>query len=512
MQDVFQVLQSDIYKDKPWLILGKGPSFNKRSEYNLSKYYTIGLNHVCREQRVTFAHIIDFDVADTCCEAIDSNAQFLVMPWIPHIKLRPRSQNLRELIQNNPVLRRMDEQHRLLWYNLSTAPRQHGDSPVVPVRYFSAEAALSLLAQAGVQCVRSLGIDGGASYSNAFDDLKDKTLLANGRKSFDKQFEAIAQIIMRTGIDYAPLNVQSPIRVYVGSTEAQMLAVKVLEYSIRKHASMSVDVFPLHRSGIDIPVPKDQRNQSRTPFSFQRFLIPALTGHQGRAIYLDSDMHVLKDIRALWTLPFDGAEVLTVQEPSTSERQPQYSVMLLNCDMLQWDIHAIVKALDEGELNYSQLVYEMALTKNIRASIDPVWNSLERFEADNTALIHYTDMPLQPWISLENPLGYVWMRTLFEAIDQDFIALDFIREHIRQGFVRPSLLYQIEHCIDESFLLPKEARLLDKDFVAPFHTLRKYRISRWIRPNRVLGAATRHYYQKSALFRLQNRIRHKFSK
>jgi hypothetical protein len=96
---------------------------------------------------------------------------------------------------------------------------------VVQVRYFSAEAALNLLTTAGVKQVRSLGIDGGADYSQDFADLKDKTLLTNSRTSFNKQFEEIAKTILRTQVDYAPLDVESPVRVYVASTEAEMLPV-----------------------------------------------------------------------------------------------------------------------------------------------------------------------------------------------------------------------------------------------------------------------------------------------
>jgi hypothetical protein len=40
---------------RPWLILGKGPSFAKRSQFRLSEFLTLGLNHVCREQPVTIA-------------------------------------------------------------------------------------------------------------------------------------------------------------------------------------------------------------------------------------------------------------------------------------------------------------------------------------------------------------------------------------------------------------------------------------------------------------------------
>ena len=130
---------------------------------------------------------------------------------------------------------------------------------------FSAEAALSLLALAGASTVRSLGVDGGAAYSPAFDDLRDTTLLANGRQNFNLQFRGSAKTIMSTGVDYAPLDVESPIRVYVGSQEAQMLGVKVLEYSIRKHASMSVEVMPLHHANVSYPTPRPSRTVPAPP-------------------------------------------------------------------------------------------------------------------------------------------------------------------------------------------------------------------------------------------------------
>ena len=54
---------------------------------------------------------------------------------------------------------------------------------------------------------------------------------------------------MTYGLDAAPLNLEAPVRVYVAATEEQMLSVKVLEYSIRKHASMTTVVIPLHDTG-----------------------------------------------------------------------------------------------------------------------------------------------------------------------------------------------------------------------------------------------------------------------
>lgn len=508
MQSFFEWFESSGQdREKPWLILGKGPSFSKRDQFDLSGFELASLNHAVREQPVTVAHMIDYDVVAACGDSIEKNAQALVMPWIPHVQNRPGARTLEELARTDLSLARLVQQGRLLWYNLSTAPQIREESPIVPVRFFSSEAMLGLLAQAGVRQVRSLGIDGGANYSPHFQDLNEKTLLANGWQNFDVQFAAIAQILLKTGLDYAPLDLESPIRVFVAATEAQMLAVRVLEFSIRKWTSMSVVVSPLHRSGIEIPEPANLKNQPRTPFSFQRFLIPALAGYQGRAIYLDSDMQVFRDLRQLWTSPFNGADLLTVREPEETGRRPQFSVMVLNCASLRWNIREIVRALDEGKLSYERLMYDMAVAPTIQADLDPAWNCLERYRAEETALLHYTDMNTQPWLSCNNPLGYLWVRDLFEAIDQQLLPEETVAEHVRRSFVRPSLLYQLEHRIEDSFILPKKARQLDEGFVPPFSTSPLQQSSTWLRPAARLRAVARSYFQNSRVYRAGRKLR-----
>ncbi|HXE82881.1 MAG TPA: hypothetical protein VN513_06090 [Gemmatimonadales bacterium] len=498
--------------DRPWLVFGKGPSFAKRASIDPGAFYTLALNHAVREQRVLVAHMIDLDVVDQCGTAFETNAEVVLLPWVPHVRNRAGTENLAQLVSSHPVLRRLDAEDRLLWYNLCTAPKHRDDSPVVEVRFFSSEAALRLLAMAGARRIRSLGIDGGASYSTEFTDLAETTLLANSRSSFDRQFEEIARIIMTTGVDYAPLDVESPIRVFVAATDAQMLAVKVLEFSIKKHASMSVEVSSLHLAGIDIPTPRDAANLPRTPFSFQRFLIPAVKGHAGRAIYLDSDMQVFKDIRELWTVPFDGCDLLTVREPVESGRKPQFSVMLLDCKALHWNIADIVAGLDTKKFTYEQLMQDLCVAKRIGTTIDPAWNSLEHYTAGKTGLVHYTDMPTQPWVYAGHPLGYLWVRDLLEAVDTGFISVDFVRDHVERGFIRPSLLYQLEHRLDDGLLLPKAARALDNGFVAPYHALpgggrtALRRAAAWLR------AATRRAYQRTPLFTLEQKLRERLSR
>lgn len=299
---------------------------------------------------------------------------------------------------------------------------------------------------------------------------------------------------------------ETPVRVYVGSQEAQLVPVKVLEYSIRKHTELAVEVFPLHHAHIGFPLPRDVRNRPRTPFSFQRFYIPQLAGYRGRAIYLDSDMQVFRDIREIWSLPFDGADLLSAWELAESGRCPQFSVMLLNCEALRWDLDEIVSRLDRGELTYETLMYEMKVARHIRAAIDPTWNSLERYEPGRTSLLHYTDMTRQPWISRENPLGHLWVHDLIGAVDQGFISRELVEAHVGEGHLRPSLLHQLDHRVEDIAGLPAAALASDAPFVPPYKRMGAHAgggtgMLQWVR------GVFRRVYERTPFFRGDRRLR-----
>ncbi len=272
--------------------------------------------------------------------------------------------------------------------------------------------------------------------------------------------------------------IETPIKIFVGTEEEQILAVKVLEYSIKKHATMSVEVTPLfaaiRQKGINVPEPQDPKIRPRTPFSFQRFAIPELKDYRGKAIYLDSDMLVFQDIKALWLWEFNGADLLSVYEPSDSGRPPQFSVMVLNCQQLQWDVEKLVRNLEAGKWTYKQFVLEMAPAQKVAAVLPSQWNDLERYSEGETALTHYTDMPSQPWLKTHNPLGWVWCQELFNAIEDGFISKKFIREEVQRGWVRPSLIYQIEHQIIDPLKLPKSVIKKDKLEFTPPHEMKKF--------------------------------------
>jgi hypothetical protein len=257
---------------------------------------------------------------------------------------------------------------------------------------------------------------------------------------------------------------REPIRVFVGTDPSQMIAAKVLEFSVRKHASRMVEVVPL--AGFPVPMPRDPRNRPRTPFSFARFLIPLLAGYRGRGIYLDADMIVFRDIAGLWDLPFNGASVLCTHQtrvPGGFKSGRQMSVMLLDCARLDWRVEEIVAGLDRGDYSYEQLMGELCIVppRDISDSIPPEWNCLEHYEPGSTALLHYTDLPRQPWRNRENPLSELWLECFDQAVAAGAIRPVEVVEAMEIGHVAADLAERLADRGDGSgrTILPPELEI-----------------------------------------------------
>jgi len=291
------------------------------------------------------------------------------------------------------------------------------------------------------------------------------------------------------------------IRIFVAATEVEWLPARVLEFSIRETTWQPVEITPTYTAGRKIPVPQAVENRPRTPFSFQRFLVPELCVFTGRAIYLDADMQVFQDIGELWNWPLDGCDLQTVSETGLG-RRGQFSVMLLDCAQLGWNVDEIVAALDAGELDYAGLMYEMRVARRIGRTIPQVWNALECFDPERTCLLHYTDMNTQPWISTVNPLGHLWVACLRRALATGFISRTELEREITAGHVRPTLQYQLDVGIDSTLELPAAVRRLDRGFVAPYRRLRSGHTRPWTSTHTALFAWLRRCYYRSPLPRL----------
>lgn len=261
-----------------------------------------------------------------------------------------------------------------------------------------------------------------------------------------------------------------PVRIFVAATPAEWLPMKVLEFSILEQTTLPVHLSAIYTHGRTIPVPNDPANRARTPFSFQRFLIPELCEYQGRAIYLDADMQVFKDIASLWDSPFNGSDVQTVSN-GTEERRSQFSVILMDCSKLKWNIEDIIKQLDSGALTYQTLMFDMKVADSISYSLPQTWNSLEHYESLNTCLLHYTDMNTQPWVSLGNANGSLWVDCLKRALAQGFISAGELSREIEKGHVRPSLESQVASDSLSDWKPSLKDIWQDIKFVPPFYAI-----------------------------------------
>lgn len=242
------------------------------------------------------------------------------------------------------------------------------------------------------------------------------------------------------------------VRVYVGVDTSQILAVPVLEHSIKRHTDMKVEVIPM----LDLPVPepKDPRQGQRTGFSYSRFCIPKLAGYKGKAIYMDADMLVFSDIKELWNIPFDGAKVIiqeevkqtTNKEGAPDQRIKQCSVMLIDCDRVDWDIETIVQGFDDELYDYEDLMYRLCILdeSDIKYGVPFTWNSLEHYDAA-TNLIHYTDVYTQPWTSHKNQNAEVWFDEVRLMLKNGALTWEQIQKEIDKGYFRPSLLRDIKY-------------------------------------------------------------------
>lgn len=183
--------------NKPWLVVGKGPSFDKINKVNLDDYSVIGLNHVMFKIPCLIGHAIDLDVYEL--PSSEFLCKYLMTPWEPHINFKPGSNSLIDLMMDGRL-----GYNDILYYESSRTSdkRFKNGGPVVRVRHFGSVAVMNVLAMAGVKEIFTVGIDGGDSYSRSFDK---KTLLANGRKSFDSQFSEFSETSKSYGTRITPL-------------------------------------------------------------------------------------------------------------------------------------------------------------------------------------------------------------------------------------------------------------------------------------------------------------------
>ena len=90
-------------------------------------------------------------------------------------------------------------------------------------------------------------------------------------------------------------------KIFVGYDTREDIAYQVCEYSAIKHSD-NVEVIPLNQNRLrqDKWYWRELANLASTEFTFTRFLIPALTNYKGWALFCDSDVVFLNDVKELF--------------------------------------------------------------------------------------------------------------------------------------------------------------------------------------------------------------------
>lgn len=417
---------------KPNLLVGKGPTFKLKDKILLSKYHIIAFNHALTDIEADVCSIIDIDVVDDLGDTLYNNAKIVMLPWHPHVKFKATDKTLEDFVDEYDVLRKLDSEGRLYWFNLSSSTSSNPGGRLYPAIINSGDTIYNILAVNGSKKVYSIGIDGGRSYSEEFAHI---TPLRNGRESFDEQDEPIRRTSSQFGSELIRLGDLEEVKAFVGSAPDQLIPAMVLDYSIKKNTHHPSTVVPLHTLPTDHRMPSDPQNRPRTPFSFKRFFIPELT--TGKAFYLDSDMIVFGDMGKLLSYDFDGYEGLCCggMEKFTHWKHSNYAMLLLDCDNIKWTVDEIINKLDSKELTYEDLMFSFKHAR-IKPSFEYTWNSLDDYEEGKTKLLHYTDMATQPWKYSNHPHEKLWMEMLKEAVKCGAIDKQLVYDHGNSGAIR----------------------------------------------------------------------------
>lgn len=236
------------HSDRKFLILGKGPSFQCLDEIDSSEYVSIGINHVCEAKKVNYAHIIDIEVLDHIGEKIYENAQYLIIPFVPHerskIKINgkiifwPSRMTLIEWVERIPLLNKLYKEGRLLSYDLSSVNYiKYAPELRVEVQTFSAATIVSLLATAKIKRIYFLGIDGGNLYDSAFDKYSSQTKLQTGQENYNIQFKEIAALRFKYNLEINHLK-RNKVNIIISHDDE--LASLVQKYILSRMASNTV--------------------------------------------------------------------------------------------------------------------------------------------------------------------------------------------------------------------------------------------------------------------------------
>ena len=193
------------------------------------------------------------------------------------------------------------------------------------------------------------------------------------------------------------------VRIFVGCdpNDCDLEQMMVLEYSLRRHASLPIDIewMRLSRDPASVWFSDSTREQGwrtenwATPFSGFRWAVPARCGYEGRAIYMDADVLVLCDIADLWRTPFSPGKVITGKGRKTSWR---FCVSVWDNAAAKPHLPAL-EQLRNDPGSHDRLMRYFANHAELIQPIHSDYNNIdgEKKPAESIRILHYSDMGTQ---------------------------------------------------------------------------------------------------------------------
>lgn len=209
------------------------------------------------------------------------------------------------------------------------------------------------------------------------------------------------------------------LRLFITTCQRMWRVEKTLEYTAHKYCTGPLEVIflrsgdPHWETNVDLNIPHTNQtaikqakcwNISRshprpysgegwqTPFSCFRFAIPELCQFKGRAIHLDADFIILKDLKEI----FEMEMTHPVMSPHT-----RTDFMLIDCSRFEelaalgmWPTIEQMKSSGEVIKYYWTKLQEHLFIGEAPSSWES-WDGKDFTEKSFT--LHYTDMRTQPW-------------------------------------------------------------------------------------------------------------------
>lgn len=194
---------------------------------------------------------------------------------------------------------------------------------------------------------------------------------------------------VRAGAVARPL---PPVRIYLGTEEAQFRANRVFLWSIEqvRDPGRIYEIYWMSElAGFD-------RRGWTTGFTNYRFAIPHFAGGRGRAIYNDEDQIYLSDPAALFDEDMAGRGFLAISATESS-------VMLIDCEKMaaRWTLES---ARHESK---KRILRRTVAEPGILGELDPGWNARdEEYQPGVSKLLHYTTLHTQPWRPFPERFAY----------------------------------------------------------------------------------------------------------